>query len=999
MALNPNTGISQYAHTAWRLQDGLLSSPPTAIAQTRDGYIWIGTGAGLLRFDGVTFTPWQPPSGQLQIKELIVSLLASSDGSLWIGTGHDFARWDGTRLTRYTQFPGRVDMIAEGRPGEIWLTRSRQPDQHGSLCQVVQFKTHCIGASEGNPIPFASAVAADSANTTWLAGISSIFRYGEGGGSSYPLPSASLKGVQHLSSVDALSVDPHGGLWVGMQYGGPGMGLQHLDGGHFSPIHIDGFDSSRLKVEATFTDRSGVLWIGTYDDGVYRVYRNRVDHYTTKNGLSADEAEGFLEDHEGNIWVVTPKGIDRFRDLSVLTYSIEEGLSSNDVASVLANRDGSIWSLSFGRIDVLRGQRLSPLRLQDRLPGLRVESVLQDRDGRVWIGVDNGLYVIDQGRFWPVIRSDKRPLGPVVALAQDTDGRVWVATVGPADNLSRVDPLARVAEPADVQLNHTMRIVPDSHSGVWAMSIDGRVAHIRHEGKDVAEYSPIPKRQKISTILQGTDGTLYIWSTGGLTLVRGTESRFLPGAQDDVCLHTFSSIFDKDGAMWVASPCGLTRFPNDEVRAWWGASHIAGRDRLVLDQSDGFNASAATFQPTSTMSADGRLWFATQNGLLVVDPRHLAINPIPPPVHIAGFIVDHTALPIADGLSVPARARDVEIDYSALSFSAPQKVLFRYQLKGRDDAWQSVGTRRQAFFTDLKPGHYTFHVIACNNSGIWNEHGETVDFVVNPAWYQMMWFRVLCLLLATVLAWGIFRLRVRQIEEAMSARFDERLAERTRIARELHDTFLQTIQGSKLVAVNALKNTHDPVRTGRALEQLSEWLVRANEEGRAALHSLRTSTKETNELAAGLQQALRDYRGESPMEAVFKVHGDVREMHPIVRDEIYLIGHEAIRNAYMHSAGTRLNVDLVYENYLSLTVRDNGVGIDPTIVDAGKSGHFGMPSMRERAARIGARLLIETSPTSGTEIRILVPGSLAFSKPRPSPLDKIKTVFHRPKGN
>jgi signal transduction histidine kinase len=214
-----------------------------------------------------------------------------------------------------------------------------------------------------------------------------------------------------------------------------------------------------------------------------------------------------------------------------------------------------------------------------------------------------------------------------------------------------------------------------------------------------------------------------------------------------------------------------------------------------------------------------------------------------------------------------------------------------------------------------------------------------------------------------------------------------------RIARDLHDTLLQTVQGSKLVASNALKNTDDPVRTRRALEQVSEWLIRATEEGRAALHSLRTSTIETNDLAAGLQRALEDCRREPSMETVFNVSGNAREMHPIVRDEIYLIGYEAIRNAHSHSAGSLLDVTLTYAEDLSLSVRDNGIGIDSATSTAGKDGHFGLPSVRERATRIGGRLTIETSANHGTEVKIVIPGSLAFSRPRPSPFDKVKTLF------
>jgi signal transduction histidine kinase len=441
----------------------------------------------------------------------------------------------------------------------------------------------------------------------------------------------------------------------------------------------------------------------------------------------------------------------------------------------------------------------------------------------------------------------------------------------------------------------------------------------------------------------------------------------------------------------------LVSFSENDLLSWiTQPSHIVTVTHY-LDSTEGVenDANGGWFTPLTALTRDGRILFAMRTGLGVLDPRHLNQNAFPPPVHIEGIIADGLKIENNGRASLPVSAGVIHITYTALSFAAPRKVRFRYKLEGYDKDWSPPVSLREVTYTNLPPRDYSFRVIACNDDGVWNNEGATMHFRIPPAWFQTMWFHALCLALAMILTWGLYRLRVRQIAGAMSARFNERLAERTRIARELHDTFLQTIQGSKLVAANALKNPHDPVRTQRALEKLSEWLTRATEEGRAALHSLRTSTTETNELAAALRQALDSCSDESSMVAEFELNGEAREMHPIVRDEVYLIGYEAIRNAYMHSAGSRLHVQLTYGDYLSLSIRDDGTGIDPSIAVAGKAGHFGVPSMRERAARIGARLTIETTSNSGTDVKIVVPGKLAFSKARPSPLDKIRTVIHR----
>jgi signal transduction histidine kinase len=325
-------------------------------------------------------------------------------------------------------------------------------------------------------------------------------------------------------------------------------------------------------------------------------------------------------------------------------------------------------------------------------------------------------------------------------------------------------------------------------------------------------------------------------------------------------------------------------------------------------------------------------------------------------------------------------------------------VRFRYKLEGLDNDWHDAGSRREAFFTHLSPGSYTFRVTACNNDGVWNETGAMLNFTVGPAWYQTEWFLAPCVVSGFLLLWIIYRLRLRQVAKAMSARFDERLAERTRIARELHDTFLQTIHGSKLVADDALDHSADLARMRRAMEQLSVWLARATEEGRAALNSLRSSTTQRNDLAEAFRRAIEECRIQNCMAPSFSVVGQATEMHPIVRDEVYRIGYEAVRNASAHSHATQLHVELTYAADLVLRVTDNGVGIDPAVADRGKEGHFGLQGMRERASRIASKLTVASSANSGTEIKLVVPGRIIYRSPvssRPTLPARLKSLLNR----
>jgi signal transduction histidine kinase len=286
-------------------------------------------------------------------------------------------------------------------------------------------------------------------------------------------------------------------------------------------------------------------------------------------------------------------------------------------------------------------------------------------------------------------------------------------------------------------------------------------------------------------------------------------------------------------------------------------------------------------------------------------------------------------------------------------------------------------------------------VMASNSDGVWNDRGVTLDFRVAPTWFETSWFRVLFVFSIAFIVVAFYRLRVQQIARAISARFDERLAERTRLARDLHDTFLQTVQGSKLVADDALDDSSDPARMRHAMEQLSNWLGQATREGRAALNSLRTSTTERNDLAEALKRATENSSVPASMTVTFSVVGDPREMHPIVRDEIYRVGYEAIRNAYMHSRATRVQVELRYAQDLVVRVSDNGVGIDPAVAQKGKDGHFGLQGMRERAARIEGKLTIVSSANTGTEITVIVPGRIVFRKPGAAPTEMMKRLLNR----
>lgn len=332
-------------------------------------------------------------------------------------------------------------------------------------------------------------------------------------------------------------------------------------------------------------------------------------------------------------------------------------------------------------------------------------------------------------------------------------------------------------------------------------------------------------------------------------------------------------------------------------------------------------------------------------------------------------------------LQLPARTRDLQIAYTAPTFVAPQKVRFRYRLEGHDADWVEADNRRVAFYNDLPPATYRFHVIASNHDGIWSESGAEMAFSIAPAWYETTAFRVASVVLCIAGLAGVYRLRVRRVSTVLAERFDERLRERTRLARDLHDSLLQSIQASKMLVDGPLRRSEDPQEIRKTVQKVSVWLDRALDEGRAALTSLRSPRRGPNDLLGLLKQFAADTEMDRSMATSFRITGKPADLHPIVAEEVASIGREAMRNAFVHSGGKSLEVTLAYDSNLTLRVRDDGTGIDGALVTDGREGHYGIQGMRERAAALGGMLTVSRLRGTGTEVTLVVPGRVVFGKP------------------
>ena len=988
-ATDPDKKITQYAHTTWRTQDGYFSGAPHAITQTADGYIWIGTQNELLRFDGVKLARWIPPAGRELPQSRIWTLLGSRDGSLWIGTDTGLAHWNNRELVIFAEPHGHVNSIIEKSNGEIWFSVVQQGHYTAAVCQVIGERTKCYGTSEGLPVRGATALAEDASGNLWFGDESTVVRWN--GSSSRTFSPQALKG-NHADGVVAIAGAPDGSVWLGFAVRGPGVGLQKVVNDVPKPFVTPELDSSTLIVNALFLDRHNSLWIGTEKQGIYRIHDRTVDHFGSGEGLSSDFVAAFHEDREGDMWVATSQGVDCFRNLRVSNFTAREGLPMEEVDSVLASRDGTVWAGGPENLASIKGGKVSWVQSHKGLPGTQVTSLFEDHAGRLWVGVDNSLFIYEKGAFRPIRRRDGSSIGFITDLAEDGHHNVWAETIGPR-KLVRITDLIVQEEFPEPQIPAAHRVAVGPDESIWLGLFSGDLARYNRGKVDIFPFknSSSPSRETmVNALLVAPEGAVLGATSFGLIAWKAGKQQILTVKNGLPCNVIYSLITDNNGALWLYTQCGIVEIPKVELEKWW---EDPGRvlEVQTVGAVDGAQPGWVPFQGAA-ISPDGKLWFANYTALQVIDPANRKVNSIPPPLVIQDITADKIRYEAGNSLSFPANTRDLQIDYAALSFANPQKVAFRYKLEGRDNKWQDAGSRRQAFYTDLPPGHYTFRVIGSNNDAVWNEEGAFLDFAIAPAYHQTWWFRLSCVIAFAGLLWALYQLRLRQMTQEFNMRLEERVHERTRIARELHDTLLQSFHGL-LLRFQAVSNELDKGEHKEELDEAIDRAAQAITEGRNAVQGLRASVVETNDLAAALGTLGKELAAaeSQPPEFVVQVEGGPRELHPVLRDEVYRVGGEALRNAFRHSNARHIEVEVRYdERQFRLRVRDDGKGIESKLLaEHGRAGHFGLRGIRERAERVGGKLTLWSSDPrtdggleSGTEVELRIPAAHAYAKLR-----------------
>jgi signal transduction histidine kinase len=977
-ALSPDLRIAQFYHTAWSAKEGA----PTGIqslAQSTDGYLWMGTFAGLFRFDGVHFERIDTVHNQPLPSTNVYTVWAPASGGLWVGYAFGGASFiSHGRITNYGEregLPGgTVQAFAQDGIGTVWMATTR------GLKRFDGSRWIDVSTALGLPNTHVSTLNFDRSGTLWIAVGNSIMFLQPG---QHALTTTDIQ----LGGYVEFHESPDGTLWL--MDDTQGARALYVAGAatNASKNWIRLGDSRLGPIEVPFIDSAGTFWMST-PTGIRRLrdpagaVRDGLSDGTSADafvlidgltGLASTGSFSGLEDREGNVWLGTAGGLHRFRESRLTRVDTRVDVASNTASFALAaGDDGAMLVGEYsknGAFKVLAGSTV------EAMPGPRdVTCAYRDPDGTVWFGGREGIWRFS-GQRWvaidlPVDNLLKQRYSGVQAIAKERSGALWVS-VGHAVFRQVDGKWSRYGEAA-------VSMAADSEGRVWLGYPNNQVQIV---DKDTVRRLSAVDGLNVGAVLSIDAGPGHVWVGGDHGLARFDGRRFnAVTRQGGTTLRNVSGIIETaEGDLWLSTSEGAVTVPADEVRRVVSNPLYAVRSTL-LDFLDGMPGAPSAVRPLPTMAedTDGRLWFATSNGIAWTYPRHVARNAIAPTIDLQSIVADGVRYEPSAGLKLPIRTRNLQISYTALSLSIPERVKFRYQL-GAEQPWQDVGGRREAYFNDLPPGHYNFRVIASNNDGVWNETGAVVDFTIPPAFVQTKWFLAICVAAGMLVLWLLWTLRLQQVHARMRDRLEQRALERERIAQELHDTLLQGLLSASL-QLEVANSEISPGATAKPLvERVFQQLRQMVDEGRNAVRGLRTKHSEADDLEHAFSQIPQDLVVDGKIQYRLIVEGAPRSLRPTIRDEVYRIGREALANAFHHSSASFVETVLDYSrDRFRMVVRDNGRGMDPEILRSGREGHWGLSGMQERSKKIGASLKVQSAADAGTEIDLIVPAAAAF---------------------
>lgn len=956
-ALDSPRELSQFGHEVWLTENGLPQNTVHAIAQTQDGYIWIGTEEGLARFDGVKFSIFDKQNTPEIKSNYIRSLLADRQGALWIGTAQGLVRMLNGKFTLFTRDDGlpseTIHAVYEDRERNLWVATANGLGllKSGGLTTFTTKERLISGSIQ--------ALLEDSDAALWIATPYGVGRIKDGKFTNYTVRDG-LAG----NSVRAIQQDRNGRIWFGSL-----GGLTSLEGNRFTTYTTrDGLPNDR--VISLQPDRDGGLLIGTAG-GLCRFSDGRFTGFNAGEALATSTILSLLEDLEGNVWIGTESGgINLLKETKFTTYTVRNGLSSDLVKSIYEDHEGSIWiGTDGGGLNLLRNGKLNAYTTRDKLSSNVVLSLAGDNAGNLWVGTPDGLNRFSQGKFTTYTSADGLANNDVRSIYLDRRGNLWIGTRGGLTRM-RNGVFKTFTEVDGLPNDLVNTLYEDSKGNLWIGTFGGLARLTNEEFTSFTTADGLSSDAVIS-LHEDSDGTLWIGTNGG-GLNRMRDGKFTTyttsnGLLDDV---VYRILEDGQNNLWLSCRKGIFHISKKELDEF-AKGTIASIAPVAYGTADGMMTRECSGggDPAGWRGSDGKLWFPTIKGVAMIDPGRLRTNSHAPPVVIEQIRIDEQSFAPSERLELPAGTTRFDLYYTAPSFVAPEKVRFKYKLDGFDQDWIDSGTRRIAYYTNLRPGAYTFRVIASNNDGVWNQTGAAVSLYLKPYFYQTYWFYAVCLLVLVMLAWLLFRLRVR----GMQAQFSAVLGERTRIAREIHDNLAQEMSGLS-VQLEVVARTMPPGAEAAmsALDHARRQVRHGIAEARRYVWELRSPALENNDLPTALAETARRLTHDTAIHAQVEVNGTFRPLAQSVEGNLLRIGQEAINNAVKHAHAQRILVNLVFDaRRVQLIVRDDGRGFDHHV--NGRDGHFGLIGMRERAQQIGGTLSIQSSDQSGTEVVADVP--------------------------
>jgi ligand-binding sensor domain-containing protein/signal transduction histidine kinase len=941
----------------WLTENGLPQNTVHAIAQTKDGYIWIGTEEGLARFDGVKFTVFDKQNTPEIKSNYIRSLLADRQGALWIGTAQGLVRMQNGKFTLFTRddgLPGEtIQAVYEDRENNLWVATANGLGllKSGGLTTFTTKERLISGSIQ--------ALLEDSDGALWIATPYGVGRIKDGKFTNYTVRDG-LGG----NSVRAIQQDRNGRIWFGSL-----GGLTSFDGNRFTTYTTrDGLPNDRIiSLQA---DRDGGLLIGTVG-GLCRFSDGRFTGFNAGEALATSTILSLLEDVEGNVWIGTESGgINLLKETKFTTYTVRNGLSNDLVKSIYEDREGNMWiGTDGGGLNLLRNGKLTAYTTRDNLSSNVVRSLAGDNAGNLWIGTPDGLNRFSQGKFTVYTSADGLANNDVRSIYLDQRGNLWIGTRGGLTRMTN-GVFKTFTEVDGLPNDLVTTLYEDSKGNLWIGTFGG-LGRLTND-----EFTSLTTRDGLSndaviSLHEDSDGTLWIGTNGG-GLNRMKDGKFTTyttnnGLLDDV---VYRILEDGQNNLWLSCRKGIFHINKKELDEF-AKGMVPSIAPVAYGTADGMMTRECSGggDPAGWRGSDGKLWFPTIKGVAMIDPERLKTNSHAPPVVIEQVRIDDKWFAPSERLELPAGTTRFDLYYTAPSFVAPEKVRFKYKLEGFDKDWIDSGTRRIAYYTNLRPGAYTFRVIASNNDGVWNETGAAFGIYLKPYFYQTYWFYAVCLLALVMLAWLLFRLRVR----GMQAQFNAVLGERTRIAREIHDNLAQEMAGLS-IQLEVVARTMPPGADAAmsSLDRARRQVRHGIAEARRYVWDLRSPALENNDLPTALAETARRLTHDTAIHAQVEVNGTFRPLAQSVEGNLLRIGQEAINNAVKHAQAQRILVNLVFDaRRVQLIVRDDGRGFNNQV--NGRDGHFGLIGMKERAEQIGGTLSVQSSEGAGTEVVADVP--------------------------